>query len=120
MTPKLFLIIGGTILVILGILGTFSQASFFHPPYWINWFHFLFGIVVLSVGLKGTPAVQAKLTLFGAVVGTSIGLLGLLFGRYMAVRFNTPELADPSDHVAHLIVGLCAIWALRNRNPRNE
>ncbi len=121
MRPKQFLVGGGAILIVIGILGVvglfglISQASFFHPPHWINWFHLFFGIFVLTVGLKGVPRLQRNLTLGGAIVGTTIGLLGLLFGSYVATRFALPELADPSDHIAHLIVGVCAIWAWRNR-----
>jgi FtsH-binding integral membrane protein len=120
MTPKHFLLGAGPLLIVLGvlglmgILGSISRFAFFHPPYWINWVHFLLGIFVLVVAWKSTPHFQRLTVLFPAVVATTIGLLGLLFGRYAAARFNIPELADPSDHTAHLVVGLCAIWAWRS------
>ena len=48
-------------------------------------------------------------------MGMSLGLLGLVFGPSAARRYDIPELADPSDHIAHLGVGLLAMWGLRNR-----
>ena len=122
MTPKIFLTIAGPLLILLGILGltgilgTISDLAFFHPPYWINWVHLLLGISISIIALKGGSKLQNWVVLFPAVVATTMGLLGLLLGRYAAVRFTIPELADPSDHTAHLIVGICAIWAWRNRN----
>ncbi len=121
MNPKIFLSGIGPLLIVLGILGLtgllgrVSDLAFFHPPYWINWVHLLLGIFVGVVAIKGSPKTQAIITLFPAVIGTTIGLFGLLFGRYAATRFGIPELADPSDHTMHLIVGLCATWAWRNR-----
>lgn len=109
------------LLVIIGILGVthllgrISGASFFHPPYWINWFHLCFGTIVLLIGLSRLKQVQAGLVLCGAIVATTIGLLGLLLGSWASRHYNVPELADPSDHAAHLAVGLAAIWACRNR-----
>lgn len=121
MNPKRFLTLGGTILVTLGflgvvhLLGRISGASLFNPPYWINWFHLSLGIFLLVTVLARFARLWAGLTLFGATIGTTIGLLGLLLGRWAASRYNIPELADPSDHLAHLTVGLVALWAWRNR-----
>lgn len=121
LTPRRFLAIAGSFLVLIGIagligvLGQVSSASFFHPPYWINGVHFTFGIVLLGVALAGGRQLQTAFVLFGAIVGTTLGLLGLLVGPVAATRFNVPELADPSDHLAHLTVGLFALWGWRNR-----
>jgi hypothetical protein len=48
-------------------------------------------------------------------MGLSFGSGGLLLGPLAARRFDKPELADPSDHLAHLIVGVLAFWAWCNR-----
>lgn len=128
LTPDRFLTIAGTILILLGLagltghLGRISSASFFHPPYWINWFHLVFSIVLLIVAFVGGRRLQNAFALTGATVGTTIGLLGLLFGARAATAFSIPELADPSDHVAHLTVGLVALWAWTNRTatPRSR
>ena len=53
-------------------------------------------------------------------LGSTLGLSGLLFGSYAAKRYNMPELADPSDHFAHLTVGVLALWAWSNRKAGHQ
>lgn len=121
MTPRRFLLIVGPTLItlgllgIVGLLGSISSVSFFHPPYWINWVHLTLGIVVITAALRGGDKLQVGLVSGAAIVGTTLGVLGLLFGSFAAIRFDIPELADPSDHIAHLTVGLLALWAFLNR-----
>jgi len=43
-------------------------------------------------------------------------LLGLVAGPTIGRRARITELADPSDHLAHMAVGVLAIWALANRD----
>ncbi len=126
MTPQRFLRIGGAFLIAIGMLGvtgrlsSISRASFFRPPYWINWFHLSFGTTLSALAFSNASRLQERVSLFGAFVGTTIGLAGLLFGRFAARRYDVPELADPSDHVAHLTVGLLALWGWRNRANRPD
>jgi len=124
--PRQFLLLGGTLLVILGLagvaglLGSISQASLFNPPYWINWFHLMFGIVVFAIAFAGGRTLQSAMTLAAGGLGSTLGLSGLLFGSYAAKRYNMPELADRSDHFAHLTVGVLALWAWSNRKARSQ
>jgi hypothetical protein len=117
LTPARFLTIAGSMLVLLGVAGMtgtlarISSASFFHPPKWINAFHFAFGLMLLGIVFAGGPRLQIGIVLCGAILGTTLGTLGLLLGPAAARRFELPELADPSDHCAHLMVGLFAFWA---------
>ncbi len=121
MKPKIFLTIGGIILVTIGLLGithllgSISSASLFNPPYWINFFHLGLGIIVLAAVWSRRAKLQSGLTLFATIIGITIGLLGLILGPWAASYYNNPELADPSDHIAHLTVGLLAFWAFSNR-----
>lgn len=121
MTPRTFLAMASVVLItigtlgVVGVLGELSPASFFHPPYWINWFHLGLGIFVLGVMLWGERKLQARVTLLATVMGLTLGLSGLLFGPWSATHFRIPELADPSDHVAHLTVGLVALWGWLRR-----
>jgi len=120
--PRQFLFLGGTVLAIIGLAGatgllaSISRASLFNPPYWINWVHLTFGIVVLAIGLTGARTLQNAFTLAAAILGSTLGVSGLLLGSYVANRYSMPELADPSEHLAHLTVGVLALWAWSNRN----
>jgi hypothetical protein len=122
MNPRRFLVIGGSVLVVMGGLGVggwldaISRAALFRPPYWINWVHLAIGTSALAIAARGGNRLQAGITLFPAVVGTTGGLAGLLFGRLAADRFNVPDLADPSEHLAHLAVGLLALWGWLGRS----
>jgi hypothetical protein len=119
--PGHFLVIAGTVLVTLGAVGamglpsSISRASVFNPPYWINWVHLGFGLVVLAIAMVGGRILQNTMTLAATIIGILLGLSGLLLGSYAADRYNMPELADPSEHLAHLTVGVLALWAWSNR-----
>ena len=122
MNPKRFLTIGGILLTtigflgIIGVFGLISDVAFFHPPNWINWFHLCFGILVICIVRWGADRLQTGFTFAGFITATSIGIIGLLFGKYLTEKLNIPELADPSDHIAHLTVGLLAFWGWKGRN----
>src|SRR5262245_41681145 len=114
--PRQFLLLGGTLLVILGLagvaglLGSISQASLFHPAYLVNLFPLTFGNVVVAIAFGGCRTLQGAMALAAGCLGSALGLSGLLFGSYAAKRYNMPELADPSEHFAHLTVGVLALW----------
>lgn len=105
---------------VAGWLGSISRASVFNPPYWINWVHLSLGILVLATTLAGTRTVQNAITFAAAILGSTLGLSGLLFGSYASKRYNMPELADPSEHLAHLAVGVLAFWAWSNRKVGHQ
>src|SRR5512145_246233 len=114
--PRHFLVVAGTVLVTLGaagaigLLGSISRATLFNPPYWINWVHLTFGIVVLAAAVAGGRMLQNAFALTAGILGSTFGLAGLLLGSYAANRYNMPELADLSEHLAHLTVGVLALW----------
>ena len=119
--PTRFAATAAAMLLTIGTLGVtdrlsrISRASFFNPPYWINWFHLLLGGVLGVVRLRGSRHLQSSATLVATAAGLTLGLLGLVLGPMAARRFERPQLADPSDHLAHLGVGLLALWSWRNR-----
>jgi hypothetical protein len=121
LTPFRYLAAAGSLLVLMGlagltgVLGRISSAAFFHPPYWINGAHLIFGGVLLIVAFASGPEVQSTFVLVGTIAGLALGSSGLMFGPLAARRFHEPALADPSDHVAHLLVGVLAFWAWHNR-----
>ena len=61
--PRRFLLLAGTLLTFIGLagvtglLGYISHATLFNPPYWINWVHLAFGIVVLTIAFAGVRAI---------------------------------------------------------------
>jgi hypothetical protein len=124
--PRRFLLLAGTVLAVIGLagvtglLGSISHATLFNPPYWINWVHLKFGIFVLAIAFAGVRTIQNGMTLAAGILGSALGLLGLLLGSYAANRYSMPELADPSEHFAHLTVGALALWAWSNRNPGHQ
>ena len=124
--PRRFLLLAGTVLTffglagVTGLLGYISHATLFNPPYWINWAHLTFGIVVLAIAFAGVRTIENGMTLAAGILGSTLGLLGLLLGSYAANRFGMPELANPSEHLAHLTVGALALWAWSNRNAGHQ
>jgi uncharacterized membrane protein YebE (DUF533 family) len=99
---------------VTGLLGTFSKAEAFHPPTWINWFHFSAGTAVLSVAVFGGKPARRILALFGATMGGILGLGGIAFTIYETFRGGTGQAADYSDPIVHLTVSLFGSLALLN------
>lgn len=124
--PRRFLLLAGTVLTVIGLagvtdlLGSISQATLFNPPYWINWVHLTFGIFVLAIAYADARTIQNGMTLAAGILGSTLGLLGLLLGSNAANRYSMPELADPSEHLAHLAVGALALWAWSNRDAGHQ
>jgi hypothetical protein len=120
LTPSRLLTLSGITLSVLGIAGIsgllrrLSSASLFNPPAWIHWVHVAVGIALLAIVYAGNEGLERGIVSFGAIAGTLAGGIGLIFGRRLAKRFHKPEIADPSEHLAHLAVGLLALWACAN------
>ena len=85
--PRYFLLLAGAVLVLMGLSGvvgllaSISRASVFNPPYWINWVHLTFGIVVLAIALAGGRVLQNVMTVAAVFIGITLGLSGLLLAR---------------------------------------
>jgi hypothetical protein len=121
-----FLSCGGIILLILGVSGVLSllpllsRASLFNPPYWINWVHLSVGGLGLAVAILGSKRLQLTLALIPAIAGTMVGLGGLVIEAYVAIRNGTPQSSDFSDPLAHLALGMLALWAVRNDRRKHD
>lgn len=116
MNPKQFLLIGGAVLALVGVLGFVgvigptSDASLFGNAWWFdnaeNWAHLVLGIVALVAALAFPMSVQKPLTIV-------VGVLGVLVGLY---NFYSPSLLganleSPADLILHFVVGAWALWA---------
>jgi hypothetical protein len=120
MNPKQFLILGGIILVLLGVLGFYGvigptpDKSIFGATWWFdngeNWAHLILGVVAL-VAAYALPASSHKMLV------TLVGLLALFFGLYnfFSTDFMGTSLESPADLILHLGVGIWALLAARGQ-----
>lgn len=117
MNSKQFLIIGGAVLVLVGLLGAVgvigptSDASIFGPAWWFdnaeNWVHTVLGVVALLAAFLIPASLQKPLVML-------VGVLGILAGAYSALGHANllgANLEDPADTVLHIVVGAWAILA---------
>ncbi len=114
MNPKQFLIIGGAVLVLVGVLGFVgvigptAAKSMFGSTWWFdngeNWAHLILGVVALIAAFTFPAGAQKPLVML-------VGLLGLFFGVYnlFNTKFLGTNLESPADTILHFVVG---IWAL--------
>lgn len=86
--------------------------------HWMHWFHLLLGGFVITVRWSHSSTLLVAATLIATIMALTLGLSGLVLGPSAAKRSGVPELADPSDHLAHLTVGLLALWGWHNWNRR--
>lgn len=116
MNPKQFLLLGGLVLVLVGVLGfagvigPTATDSIFGETWWFdnaeNWAHTVLGVVALIVGLATPMAVQQPVTVL-------VGVLALVVGVYnfFSMDLLGANLESPADLILHLVVGVWALWA---------
>jgi uncharacterized membrane protein HdeD (DUF308 family) len=119
---RLFLLYGGAVLLLLGIvgyLGIFNEES--TPWFWLdpgeNLAHTVLGVVALAAVL--VPGVNTALRPFYRPIVVLVGLIALFFAVYGFLQSGSPEpntfglanLENPSDNILHLVVGVVALAA---------
>jgi len=117
-TPRMFLTVGGAVLLLLGIvgyLGIFTKAAY--PAFWLdageNGAHVALGIIALAaVYLPGLNAILRPYYRWIVIV---VGIVALFFGAYGfvvsgAAEPNTFGISnlETADNLLHLVV---AAWA---------
>ena len=122
MNPKQFLIIGGIVLVLVGILGFVGVLgptegqSIFGSNWWFdngeNWAHLLGGIVALIAVFTVGPKFQKPLVLIVGLVSLAFGILGFFLPSTVP-NFLSTTLENPLDTLLHIIVGLWALLSLK-------
>jgi hypothetical protein len=117
-TPRMFLIAGGAVLLLLGIVGylnIFTKAS--SPAFWLdsgeNIAHVALGIIALAAVY--VPGLNDILRPYYRWIVILVGIIALFFGLYGFIASgpadaNTFGLAnlETSDNILHLVV---AAWA---------
>src|SRR5690349_5427445 len=108
MNPKQFLLIGGIILVLVGILGMVgvlgpsASQSVFGNSWWFdngeNWAHLIIGVIALIAVYTLGASMQKQLTM---IVGV-IGVLVALYGWFVAGNLWGASLENPADNLLHL------------------
>lgn len=125
MYPRLFLTVGGAVLLLLGIVGyvnVFSESG--SPDFWLdngeNLAHTFLGIVALAAVF--VPGLNTALApYYRAIVGL-VGVIALFFAVYGFLQppgsgadpntFGVSNLENPADTLLHLVVGIAAFAAI--------
>jgi hypothetical protein len=123
--PKLFLTVGGAVLLLLGIVGylnIFTESA--TPWFWLdggeNLAHTVLGLVALAAVF--VPGLNTALAPYYRWIVILVGLIALFFAVYGFLQagaaepntFGVANLENPSDNLLHLVVGvvaLAAAWA---------
>jgi len=113
--PRQFLLIGGIVLLLLGIvgfLGIFSDTkSAFYLDTGENVAHTVLGVVAIAAAyLLKDANLQRWLVIVVGVVALFFGVYGFIVaGNTPPNTFGISNLESPADDILHLVVG---IWAL--------
>ena len=118
MNAKQFLLIGGVVLVLIGILGMVgvigptAEESIFNTmglDWWFdageNWAHLILGVVGLIAAFALPGALQRPLVMLLGGVGLLVGL----YSAFISTSFLGANLENPADTLLHILVGA---WAL--------
>lgn len=122
MYPRLFLIYGGAVLLLLGIvgyLGVFTEPN--TPGFWLdsgeNLAHTFLGIVALAAVF--VPGLNTALKPYYRAIVALVGVIALFFAVYGLLNasgaepntFGVANLENPADNLLHLVVGIVALVA---------
>lgn len=116
MNPKQFLLVGGAILLLVGILGYVGvigpTPNKLFGPFWYfdnpeNVAHTVLGIAGLSAAFVLPALYQKYLVLLLGTLGIVVGLYSLL----ISTTLLGANLENPADTLLHLVVGAWALYA---------
>ena len=121
-TPKGFLVVGGAVLVLLGVIGfagILTQANY--PSFYLdapeNVAHVGLGVIALAAVY--VPGLNSALAPYYKWIVALVGVIGIFFavyGQFLATgpapnTFGIANLESPLDNLLHLVVGVWALWA---------
>ncbi|MCI0345081.1 MAG: hypothetical protein L0221_06480 [Chloroflexi bacterium] len=120
-SPKGFLMAGGIVLLLLGIIGYLNIFTYEgSPAFWLtggeNIAHVVLGLVALAA--LYVPGLNSALAPYYRWIVLLVGVIALFFGIYGFVlpvgdpsnlnTFGVADLENPADNILHLVV---AAWA---------
>lgn len=118
MNPKTFLLWGGIILVVLGVVG-FLGLNLGERVLWFdvyeNWTHLVLGIVALLAAYRLGESTQRTLVWIVAVVALVVGIWGFFVAGRPVPNFFGANLENPIDNLLHVVVGIWGILAARGK-----
>jgi hypothetical protein len=121
-TPKGFLVVGGAVLVLLGVIGfagILTESAY--PSFWLdtpeNVAHVGLGVIALAAVY--VPGLNTALAPYYKWIVALVGVIGIFFavyGQFFAAStspntFGIANLESPLDNILHLVVGVWALWA---------
>lgn len=125
MYPRLFLSAGGSVLLLLGVVGyanLFTEAG--SPSFWLdgneNLAHAAVGLG--AIGAAFLPGRSAAIAQYQRWIVALIALMALFLGIYGFLlpagssahpnAFGVANLESPADNLLHLVIGITAAAAL--------
>lgn len=125
MYPRLFLSAGGSVLLLLGVVGyanVFTEAG--SPSFWLdgteNLVHTVLGLIALGALFaagRGAAVAPHHRWIVGliALVGLFFGVCGFVLPAGSSAHpnlFGVANLENPADNLLHLVIGIAAAAAL--------
>lgn len=114
MNPKQFLMLGGIVLLLLGVLGYVLPAGQILGDMWYltpgeNVAHLVLGLVALVAMYALDSKMQKMLVQLVAVIALFFGIYGFFIASVPPLNtFGLANLETPYDNLLHLVVG---VWA---------
>lgn len=117
MNPKQFLLVGGIVLLLLGVLGYVLPGGQILGMDWYltpgeNIAHLVLGVVAVAAAFVLTAQLQKLLVVIVGVVAVFFGVYGFMVASVPPLNtFGLANLETPYDNVLHLAVGAWAFYA---------
>ena len=118
MNPKQFLMLGGIILLLLGVIGFVAPNLLGKTLYFDNaenWAHTVLGIVAIGASYALGASAQRSLTGIVGVVALFFGVWGFVVSGRAAPNFYGITNLEFLDNIVHLAVAVWAYLAMRGK-----
>lgn len=117
MNPKQFLMVGGVVLLLLGVLGYVLPGGQLLGMDWYltmgeNVAHLVLGVVAVAASYMLDSKMQKMLVVVVGAVAVFFGVYGFMVAGVPPLNtFGLANLETPYDNILHLAVGAWAFYA---------